>query len=333
MSEKIKMKASFTVPLFASVIYILMFASDFIKQKLTDAGGNEYLSVIVLQILIFLLPSILFCRLKGVGYATKLNIKLIPPSKLGTIIASSLALIFGSILIRFFQIYVLGVTSFSYSVFDSYVGVNTPYDFLFNATAFAIMPALTEEFTFRAIMLTEYNEGGYGGVTATLITSILSSMLFFSLESLPVRLFSAVIFCLITYATGSSLSAFIAHIFFNIYTVFGEKYVIKAMTDPSNKIISIFTFALLFLIVAAIMFSEFEHSLRQMGRINTPTPSYLLKKTDDGETPDITASEKAEDSPSKKVVSEKTALTIEAFFSPTFIFCILLYAVAIFGFI
>lgn len=333
MNNKLKVKASFSVPLFAASIYLLIFACGLIKEKLRSAGGNEFLSVIVLQILVFILPSILFCRLKGVGYATKLNIKLISPNKFGSVIASSLTLILGSILIRFVQIYVFGVTSFSYSIFDSYVAGNTAYDFLFFATAFAIVPALTEEFTFRAIMLTEFNEGGYGGVIATIITSLLSAMMFFTLESLPVRFYSAIVLCLLTYSTGSSLSAFIAHVVFNIYTVFGERYIVKAMTDPSNKIIGIFTFALLFLIVSAITFSEFEHSLRQMGRTNVPTPSYLLKKTDDGETPDVASSEDSDDAPSKKASSQRNALAIEAFFSPTFIFCVLLYAVAIFGFI
>ena len=67
-----------------------------------------------------------------------------------------------------------------------------------------------------------------------------------------------------------------------------------------------------------------------MGRSGAPSPSYLLKKSDDGKTPDIAATEATEsDNPSKKVVSEKTKLTIEAFFSPSFIVCIIIFAVAV----
>lgn len=325
-----KMKSSFSTPLFASILYILFLGTDFFREKLTGAGGNEYLSVIIVQLLIFIIPAILFCRLKGVGYTSKMNIRLIAPSKFGSVIVSSLVLVFGSMLIRFAQIYLFKMKDFSVSPFESYITGATEYNFLFAAAAFAIIPAITDEFVFRGVMLTEYNEGGYGAVNATLITSLLSSMLFFTLESFPIRFFSAIVLCMLTYATGSSLSAFIAHLVFNIYTVFGEKYIIKTLSDPSNKIISVFTFALLFLVLSVIMFSEFEHTLRQMGRSGAPSPSYLLKKSDDGKTPDIAATEATEsDNPSKKVVSEKTKLTIEAFFSPSFIVCIIIFAVAV----
>lgn len=325
-----KMKPSFSTPLFASILYFLVLGAGLFKDKLTGAGGNEYLSVIIVQLLIFIIPTILFCRLKGVGYASRLNVRLIAPAKFGSIIIASLVLIFGSVVIRFAQIYLFKMSAFPVSYFESYIGQNTEYNFLFAAAAFAIIPALTDELVFRGVMLTEYNEGGYGALNATLITSLLSSMLFFSLESFPIRFFSAVILCMLTYATGSSLSAFVAHLAFNIYTVFGEKYIIRTLSDPSNKIISVFTFTLLFLILSVIMFSEFEHILRQMGQSGAPSPSYMLKKSDDGKTPDIAATEASEeDNASKSVMSEKNKLTIEAFFSPSFIACIIIFAVAV----
>lgn len=327
---KMKMKPSFSAPLFVSILYILVLGTDFLKEKLTGAGGNEYLSVIIVQLLIFIIPAILFCRLKGVGYASRLNVRLIAPNKFGSIITASLVLIFGSMLIRFAQIYLFGMDSFTVSGFESYISGKTEYNFLFAAAAFAIIPALTDEFVFRTILLTEYNEGGHGAVSATIISSMLSSMLFFTLESFPIRFFSAIILCMLTYVTGSSLSALIAHLVFNIYTVFGEKYIIRTLSDPSNKIISVFTFALLFLVLTVIMFSEFEHTLRQMGKSGAPSPSYLLKKSDDGTTPDIAATEAAEEGKApKKVVSEKANLTIEAFFSPSLIVCIIIFAVAV----
>lgn len=330
--NNVKMKASFSAPLFASILYLLILASDFLKDRLISDSGNDYLSVIIIQLLIFAIPSIVFCRMKGVGYSSKLNMRLISPGKLGCVITSSLALIFGSIMIRLAQIYIFGVEKFSHSVFESYIGSDTPYNFLFTVAAFAVIPALTEEFAFRCIMLTEYNEGGYGALNATIITSLLSAMLFFSLESFPVRFFSSIVFCMLTYVTGSSLSAFICHLLFNIYTVLGEKYIIKALSDPSNRIISVFTFILMFLILCVIMFGEFEHTLRQAGKAGVPSPSYLLKKTEDGKTPDISATESEEsDRPSKKVISNKTKLTIEVFFSPSFLACVLIFAIALIG--
>ena len=188
-----KMKPSFSAPLFVSILYVLVLGTDFFREKLTGAGGNEYLSVIIVQLLIFIIPAILFCRLNGVGYASRLNVRLVPPNRFGSIITASLVLVFGSMLIRFAQIYLFGMNSFTVSGFESYISGRTEYNFLFAAAAFAIIPALTDEFVFRSILLTEYNEGGYGAINATVISSLLSSMLFFTLESIPIRFFSAIV--------------------------------------------------------------------------------------------------------------------------------------------
>lgn len=327
-------KASLMAPLFVLILYLLFTASDFLRPYLIEAGGNLYLSVIILQILVFLLPAIVFCRLKGVGHATKLNVKLFSPGKLGAVIMGSLVLIAASILIRFIEIYLFGVSDFHFALFDVYVSGEGTVDFLYTVAAFAIMPALTEEFVFRAILLTEYNNEGYGAVMAALLTSLLSSMMYFSLEKLPIRFVAALIFCVVTYATGSSLAAFFVHLIFNIYGLFGEKYILQALSDPSNRVISIFVFALLFFVLLAIFLGEVEHIYRRLGQSGTETPAYRLKKTEDGKTPDLAATEADEARPEKNgKLSQRTRRAIDAFFSPTFLLCILYFAIAVFGFI
>ena len=328
-----KFKASFVAPLFVLILYGLFFASGFAEERLIAAGGNLYLSVIILQILLFLVPAILFCRLKGVGYAVKLNVRLFSPGKLGCVLVSALTLICGSVLIRFAQIYLFGMREFHFSLFDSYLQTGDTGEFLFVVTAFAVVPALTEEFVFRSLLLTEYNFGGYGAVTTTLIISLLSSMLYSSLELLPTRFFASLVFCMVAYVTGSSIAAFLSHIIFNVYGILGEPYILKVLVDPSNKIISIFTFALLFLVLSVIFLGELEHILRRMGQSGAPTPTYRLKKDKDGKTPDVAATEAAEENTPTASLSETTRLAIEAFFSPTFLLCILAFAVRIFGFI
>ena len=327
-----KMKASFSAPLFVLIVYCLALASEIIGNKLVLSEGNVHLSVIILQILIFMIPAIIFSRLKGVGYSMKLNVKLFSPTKLGSIVFSALTLICGSILIRVAEIYVFGVESFGFSMFDKHLNALTSDEFLFTATAFAVVPAITEEFVFRAIVLTEYNEDGCGAISSSIISALLSSMLFFSLDKLPIFFLAGIIFSMVTYATGSSLAAMLCHMIFNFYGIFAEKYVIKAIINPSNKIISIFVFVLLFLVLAFIMFGELEHMVRKTGMMGTPTPSYRLKKSDDGKTPDIAATEAAEDGEEGAVIGSSAKMNIEMFFSPTFLLCILFFAVSLFSF-
>lgn len=328
-----KTKASFTAPLFVLVLYVLLIASIFFEERLLKAGGNLFLTVIILQILIFLLPAIIFCRLKGIGYAAKLNLRLFSPGKLGAVIVATLVLICGSILIRFAQIHLLGITDFSFSLFSSYRDA-TSSDFLYTTMAFAVMPALAEELVFRAILLTEYNKDGIGAITATLVNSILAAMMCFRLEQLPVLFFASLIYCLITFVTGSSIAAFLSHLIFNIYGIFGEPYLLNALSDPTNRVLSLFLFALLFFILLIILLGECEHILRRMGQTGVPTPSYRLKKTEDGKTPDLSATEAAEDGASSPTaLSEAVQRNIDVFFSPTFLLCLLVFAVMVFGFI
>ncbi len=326
-----KAKTSFVLPLFVMIVYGLLIASRFLRDRLIEAGGNLYLSVIILQILVFLLPAIVFCRLKGVGYSVRLNVKLFSPIKFGAILITAAVMILGSILIRYLQIYVGHMTAFRFSLMSGYMGADPGSEFLYNAMAFAVVPALAEEFIFRGILLTEYNEAGYRASVAVVISALLSSMMYFSLELLPIRFLSAFFLCLLTYATGSSLAAFLCHILFNIYGVFGEQYVLRALSDPTNRIIGLFTFLILFLVMLTVFFSVYENTFRRMGQTGEPTPSYRLKKTDDGETPDVAATEADEEGTEQPALSETTRMGIEALFSPTFLLCILIFAVAIFG--
>ena len=47
-------------------------------------------------------------------------------------------------------------------MFGEYLNAAQGAEFLPKAMAFAVVPAICEEFVFRAILLTEYNEGGFG---------------------------------------------------------------------------------------------------------------------------------------------------------------------------
>ena len=326
-----KPKASFVVPLFVLILYGLLISSRFLQTRIIEAGGNLYLSVIILQILIFLLPAIIFCRLKGVGYSVKLNVRLFSPLKFGAVLITAAVMILATILIRFLQIYVGQMTVFRFALMNSYLGGDSGAEFLYTAMAFAVVPALTEEFVFRGILLTEYNEAGYRAAVATAISALLSSMMYFSLELLPIRLIAGFFLCLLTYATGSSLAAFLCHILFNIYGLFGEQYVLRALSDPTNRIIGLFSFLMLFLLVIVLFFGVYENIFRHMGQIGEPTPSYRLKKTDDGQTPDISATEADEEGTSRAALGESARMGIEALFSPTFLLCILVFVVAIFG--
>lgn len=322
-----KNNPTITTPFFTLCVFGLFIASRFAQNQILSAGGNIYLTVIILNILIFIIPTVIFCRLKGVGYSKKMNIRLFAPSQFGGIIVSTLFLIFVSALIRYGQVYLFGLESTRYSLFGTYMERLTSESLLPIAMAFAIVPAISEELVFRTIVLTEYNWGGLGAIPASIGSIVLFSAICLNTELLPIYIAVGIVCCMITYATGSSLTAVIVHVLFNCYQIFGEKYVFNAVVNPANKVTALFAIGTLFLAFGAFMFADFERMLRVSSLDGTPTPSYLLK-TDDESTPDIMASENKKSG----AVSGSLRGFIEIMFSPTMLITVLVFLVFTFGF-
>ena len=325
-----KKNATITAPLLVLIVLGLFVGSKFAEQRIIEAGGNMYLTVIIIQILIFILPAVIFCRLKGVGYAGKMNMRIFSPAKIGICILSCLFLICGTALIRMAQVYLFGYEEIRYTLFPAYMERVGDLELLFGALAFAIFPAICEEFIFRSILLTEYNNEGYNGMNASIASVILFGAMSGSLEILPIYLLVGIVCCMITYATGSSLTAFLVRMAFNAYMMFGEKYIFNAIVNPANLEIALFTFGFLFLGIGALTFSGYEKTLTVSAFNGTPTPSYLLKK-DENDTPDLAATETDEAGVRYGGLSKNVRDFIEILFSPTFLLCILLFVVMLFG--
>ncbi len=325
-----KKNPAMTTPLFILVIYLLIIAERLVRNRIIETGGNRFLTVIILQILIFIIPSVVFFRIKGIGYSKKMNIRLFSPDKLGCVFLSVLVLASGTALIKLAQINLFHIENTEFSVFSSYFTGYENESVMAVAMALVVTPAICEELVFRTIVLTEYNSAGYGAPAASVVSVILFSMMTMNHRLLPVYLISGVVYCMITYATGSALPAFIAHFAFNAYLAFAEKYVYNALTNPANTVISIFSFGLVFLVSLVLMFADLERILKRSAFNGTPSPSYMLKKTDD-DTPDIAATE-ADENVRRSGMSKNMKEITEAVVSPTLLLCILFFLIMIFGF-
>ncbi|MBQ0101597.1 MAG: CPBP family intramembrane metalloprotease [Firmicutes bacterium] len=325
-----KKNPTLTTPLLVFIIFLLMLAAKLGEKKIIATGGNVYLSAIIVQVLIFIIPAAVFCRINGIDYLAHSNIKLFPPSEFGAVVVTALTAALGTTLIRYGQIYLFGLKSPTGTLFPAYLGANIETDQMLPAAmAFALIPAICEELVFRVITLTEYNGSGLNAVSASFASVLMSAMLPMSFELIPIYIFSGICYCALTYVTRSALTAFISHILLNAYLIFGEKYVFNALSNPANKFTSLFTILVLFLISAAFMFAEFERIMNLSATNGTPTPSYLLVKTDDS-TPDVSASEYSENI-RRGGVSDNFRNCVEIFFSPTMLLCILIFVISMFG--
>ena len=291
-----RIKKSVTAPLLALVVMTLAGAVSLVDiSSLQDgAGENIYLSVIILQIIIFTLPGIFYAKLRGTGYALKLNVRLIPLSRIGFSVLALLVMITGSavwaILTHRLGVYTEYTASYFYRNYLSAGSLNTLSDALYVVTAFALIPAVTEEFLFRGILLTEYTEdpvtggkkddgsegetGTNGPVCASVMSSLLYAMLHFSAENFLLFFFFGILLCTVVYVTKSLIAAMLVHTLFEIYGIFAESYVINVITGPENGLLAGFVMTTLLLLALAFLFGEGERLYHNDGVNGMAVPAY-----------------------------------------------------------
>ena len=282
------------------ILALLLLSGAFDMTSLSETD-NVYLVIVVLQLLVFLLPTFIYCKLKGKGYAKRL--RLLPPraDALFCPIIASVVLISGEILLG------VGLKSFfdiseGFSLYGVYsaIGTSKASNLLYVIFAFALIPALCEEFLFRSVLICEYESCGV--FTAVVASSILFSVIHFNPEKLPIYLFSGIILAITLYATRSVISSITVHFIYNIFGLFGQKYMSTFMDMTGSYELFVFLVALVFLIFLVLLFAEVGRLYAYHAEKNRDS-SYVLPR------------------------KEKKGKLAEALLSPTYLVCLLLFVI------
>lgn len=272
-----RFKVKHTFPLLCLVIYGLLLLCRSATVRGTIAGG-DYLVQIILQFLIFLIPSIIYCRLRGQNYAAQLNLRPVGPASIGITLLCILLMIAGSWLIRMAQLTLLmGDASISFSA--SYpVQVADFSDGLYATLTFAVFPAICEEFVFRSVLYTEYTRAGYGFLTVGVLSALFFAMMHFDAAQFPIYLWCGVVLIMLTYITQSVFPAMICHFAYNMYGIFGETYLLNLFTHPQNTVFLLFAIAVIFLLLVIFTLGEAERIFTVYGSCDRETPPYAVAR-------------------------------------------------------
>ena len=234
--------------------YILLLLSKIIDVTLLNRD-NEYLSVVVLQMMIFLIPAALWCRFSGERYIHSLRIAPIKADSVAVMIAAAVLMISGGVLI---SMIFGGLESLSqnFSLYNTFISKDdgTAPSRLYLVLAYAVLPALCEEFVYRGILCHEYEKGGV--TRAVLISSLFFSLLHFNLQNFPVYFFAGVILALTLYATRSVFGAIIAHFLYNLFGLFGQPYINTFYNITSSTKLFVFVIVIIFLVSAIVFCAE-----------------------------------------------------------------------------
>ncbi len=249
-----KARAPRTVILKPTVVvlatYILLLLSKLIDITLINRE-NEYFGVVILQIMIFLLPGALWAMFSGERYVKHLRIKMLRPDGIPLVLAASLAMISGGLLI---SILFGGLDSLSgsFSLYDTFISKDdgTVPTKLYLILAYAVLPAVCEEFVYRGILCHEYERGGV--LRSIVFSSLFFGLLHFNLIHLPVYIFSGAVLAMTLYATRSILGCMLAHFLYNLFGLFGQPYMSALYNLTGSTNFFVFFVAAVFLISAAV---------------------------------------------------------------------------------
>ena len=117
---------------------------------------------------------------------------------------------------------------------------------------FAFQQAVTEEFLYRGIVLTEYEKNGIP--LAVILSSLSFGLIHFDPVRLPIYFFYGIVLSLVLYATRSLLSSMIVHMANNIFVMFFEVYVYRAAVKQGGGLLMFFLISITACIIFALLF-------------------------------------------------------------------------------
>ncbi len=276
-----KIKNVHGAPLLLLVITLVLIAVEFVDVSVLAAEDGGYLSMIVLQILIFGLPAVFYARLRGKKFLSHLRIRLAKVHDIPLLIYALGFMVSGGALICFFM-YRFFPEAFASSSPAYAVSNNVGGNFvmgLYAVIAAAVVPAFVEEFLFRGVMIAEYERNGVA--MGVIMSALTFSLAHFSFERMPVYFFNGIILALVLYATRSLLGAIIVHAANNVFALFFEVYIYRAAVRQGGGLVMFgFITACACLLFAVLFFGAAQKNYAELAERNVSSEHSVKKKRD-----------------------------------------------------
>ena len=241
-------------------VFVLSAIVRFVPVEAVANDVDPYLSVAILQLVVYAIPSIIYTRLRFGGRLTALRIRVPHMRHILFMISASLSIVCASVLINYGMHALLPETYQASSTAAQAAGTGGGMlGGLSALVAFALIPAICEEYLFRSVVCAEFECAGVG--TAVFFSTVLFAMSHFSLERLPVYLFCGAALVFVFYVTRSVIASAIVHFAVNAVALFFESFIYKVVNRQS-VVIFLFIAATAFLVFTAVALGEAERVYR-----------------------------------------------------------------------
>ena len=260
------MRGDFAINKYASwlilAVYALLLFSRVIDTFFLNQE-NQYLSTILLQLLIFPIPAYLYIRLRGKELTQKLALR--PPrlSHLFLMVSAIVMLITGCTLLGL----ICGMMNAqpSFTLYDTFSSVHdgTAGASVRLILAYGLLPAFCEELVFRGIVCAEYEKQGI--LFSSLLSSLFFAFLHFDLTALPVYLFAGILLAAIRYVTRSTIASMIVHLGYNLFGIFVQAGLSGYCRNTGSIGLLVILLIAFLLLSSAFFCGEVSRILRQRG--------------------------------------------------------------------
>lgn len=234
-----------TAPLLIAAVLLLLRLSQFLIPRNETNAGNIFLALIIIQIVVFVLPSILYYYSIDRKLKTPMLVRFIRPSHLVFMVFVIIMFISGNMLLKFFMYFISdGTTAGDSSVFNTNLLPNGENNQIYTLLTFAFIPALCEELFFRGVILSEYRS--LGGANAVIVSALSFAMVHFSYDNFLVYFFSGAVFGFSAIVTRSIFTPMILHMINNLLNLYVDDSFLRLMMRESGIFFVAFVLILLF---------------------------------------------------------------------------------------
>ena len=233
-----------------------------------------------MQILIFAVPGILYCKLKEKTLSLKPRMRLFRPEQIWFLFCMLIVMITGSLLC---EILTGGIASLvgNFTLYSTFVAKlnGSGGQALYVILAYGLLPAFCEELIFRGILCAEYEGQGVGVSIA--VSALFFAFLHFSFPLFLSYLFVGAILAGSLYATRSFFAPFLLHLGYNVFCLLGHPYLSAFYVNAGSNEIFLFCLVSLFLLFSAFAVGEARKIYHLYARHNVDssyTVSYPRKE-------------------------------------------------------
>ena len=298
-----KFKSTTTAPFLVICVFILTLLVSYLDADKLASGGSVHLAWLVIELMVFTVPCVFYCKLKGNGYTETLGLRPFGLGRISLLCFLTFVLLSGVLLLKvaLLRAGVLPAET-SESGIGADVGAGKTVYLIFTAV---ILPAVVEEFLFRGVILSEYAH--LGGICSVTVSALFFAMLHFTLPEFLIYFFGGLVMGAAAYLTRSLLASVLLHSVYNLFSLFGENFVWKLIWEEQSHVFFVYLLAVIFLLFLVLSIGESERIF------------YGYAVNSRGEVPFV-----------KRTVKGFTQSVAQIFLSVGFLLCIALYVIVVF---